>query len=209
MSHRTRKRVAVLEPAVVFVLIMLYIWWLRFHHHSSWIGILALVMISHAWRREDASTLGFHLRNLRVCIEEFAPVLLLVVLTLLAAGMLLQTTRPVHFHEALMVWMGYLPWALFQQYMLNGYFLQRLTAVQKPRVAGATAAALFSGAHTPNWFLMIVCFGAAYCCTRIWKKYRNLYFLGIAHATIGFLLYLVVPDSISHHLTVGPGWFLH
>ena len=48
---------------------------------------------------------------------------------------------------------------------------------------------------------------AGYCCTLIYRKYKNLYFLGIAHATVGVLLLLVVPDSISHHLTVGPGWF--
>ena len=28
-------------------------------------------------------------------------------------------------------------------------------------------------------------------------RHKNLYFLGIAHATIGFLLFLVVPDSVA------------
>lgn len=27
------------------------------------------------------------------------------------------------------------------------------------------------------------------------------------YATVGFLLFLVVPDSISRHLNVGPAWF--
>jgi hypothetical protein len=35
-----------------------------------------------------------------------------------------------------------------------------------------------------------------------------MYFLGLAHGTIGSLLFLVIPDSISHHLVVGPGFFL-
>jgi membrane protease YdiL (CAAX protease family) len=204
-----KRGLAYLEPAVVFTLIMLYIWWLRFHHHSFWMLILGLVLASHAWRGENASSLGFRSRNLRACLEEFAPALVLLALVLVTAGLLLQTTRPVHFEDALTAWMGYLPWGLFQQYLLNGYFLNRLGAVQPPRVAAATAAALFSSAHLPNWFLMLVGFGAAWCCARIWGKYRNLFFLGLAHATVGFLLYLVVPDSISHHLTVGPGWFLH
>lgn len=46
-----------------------------------------------------------------------------------------------------------------------------------------------------------------YCCAIVYRRYKNLYFLGLAHGTVGFLLYLVVPDSISHHLNVGPGWF--
>jgi len=201
-----KRRVAILEPATVFLLIMAYIWWLRSHHPGFWILILGVVLASHAWRRENAASLGFHLRNLRACLEEFAPALALLALTLFAAGLLLQTTRSLRFEDAVLAWLGYLPWGLFQQYMLNGYFQNRLAAVQSPRVAGATAAALFGGVHLPNAFLMLVGFGAGWCCTRIWWKYQNLYFLGLAHATVGFLLYLVVPDSISHHLTVGPGF---
>jgi hypothetical protein len=69
------------------------------------------------------------------------------------------------------------------------------------------SAALFSGAHLPNFFLMAVTLLAGYICARNYMRYKNLYFLAIAHGTVGFLLFLVVPDSISHHLTVGPGWF--
>ena len=61
--------------------------------------------------------------------------------------------------------------------------------------AAAIGAACFACAHTPNWFLMIVGFGGAYCCARIWLRYRNLYFLGIAHGAIGSMLYLVMPDA--------------
>ena len=76
-----------------------------------------------------------------------------------------------------------------------------------PRSASLASAALFSGVHLPNWFLMGVTLLAGYCCARLYLRHRNLYFLGIAHATVGFLLFLVVPDSVSHHLVVGPGWF--
>jgi len=29
----------------------------------------------------------------------------------------------------------------------------------------------------------------------------------VAHGIVGFLIYLTVPDTISHHLYVGPKWF--
>jgi membrane protease YdiL (CAAX protease family) len=74
-------------------------------------------------------------------------------------------------------------------------------------MAPRIAAALFASAHTPNWFLMATTLLLGYCCALIYQRHKNLYFLGIAHGTVGFLLYLVVPDSISHHLNVGPGWF--
>jgi len=104
---------------------------------------------------------------------------------------------------------GYLPWGLFQQYVLNGYFLNRFDSALSRRSAPMISAALFSGAHLPNWFLMAVTLLAGYASVRIYRRYNNLYSLGLglAHGTVGFLLLLVVPDSISHHLTVGPGWF--
>ena len=90
---------------------------------------------------------------------------------------------------------------------LNGYFQNRLNRAVSPRQAPILSAALFSGVHLPNWFLMAVTLLLGYCSARIYNRYRNLYFLGVAHGTLGVLLYLVVPDSVSHHLAVGPGWF--
>jgi len=54
-------------------------------------------------------------------------------------------------------------------------------------------------------FLMAVGLVGGWCATQVYRRHRNLYFLGIAHAAIGFLLFVTVPDSISHHLNIGPG----
>jgi membrane protease YdiL (CAAX protease family) len=207
MSQAALRRISLVEVLTVFALIMAYIWELRYRHHSTWMAILGLVLLSHALRRERAESLGFHTRNLGECLEEFLPVLGFLVLLLLGTGILLQTTRHIRFGDAVLAWMVYLPWGTFQQYILNGYFLNRLGRVMAPRSASLASAVLFSGAHLPNWFLMAVTLGAGYLCARIYLRHKNLYFLGIAHATVGVLLLLVVPDSISHHLVVGPGWF--
>jgi hypothetical protein len=201
------RRVAVFEPAVVFGLIMAYIWDLRSSHSHTWLAILGLMALSHSLRHERAETLGFAVRNLRECWLEFAPALALLTLFVLGFGLLLGTIRPMDFSDEFGAWAIYLPWGLLQQYVLNGYFLNRFNSLLSRRGAPMMASALFAGAHTPNWFLMAVTLVAGYCSARIYQRYRNLYFLGIAHATVGFLLFLVVPDSISHHLRVGPGWF--
>ena len=209
MSQAALRRIAVLEPLTVFVLIMAYIWELRFRHHSLWVAILLVLLLSHGLRKERAETLGFHVRNLRQCLDDFLPLLGFVGLTALATGFLLQTTRPIRFSDAILAFLGYLPWGTFQQYLLNGYFVNRLGRVMAPRSASIASAALFSGAHLPNWFLMVVTLLLGYYCACLYQRHKNLYFLGIAHATVGFLLFLVVPDSISHHLVVGPGWYGH
>lgn len=207
MSREARRRIEFLEPLTVFVLIMAYIWGLRSRYHSMWVWILALMAVSHVLRRERLGALGFRGRNFRECLDEFLPVLGFLFLSMVGAGILLQTTRPIRFADGALAWVAYLAWGTFQQYLLNGYFLNRLVRVMTPRGASLASASLFAGAHLPNWFLMAVTLLAGYACARIYMRHKNLYFLGLAHATIGFLLFLVVPDSISHHLNVGPGWF--
>ena len=191
----------------MFLLIMQYIWSMRYTHPLFWIVILGLVMLSHLCHHEQAEGLGFRRANFARCLEELAPVLILLALALLGTGMVFQTTRPITFDQGLVNLAAYWPWGLVQQYLVNSYFLNRMQSVSNPRRASWISAAMFSGAHLPNLFLMAVTFGAGFCGARVYLKYRNLYFLGLAHGIIGFLLYLVVPDSISHHLNVGPGWF--
>ncbi len=187
---------------------MAYIWRFRFRDPWFWVPVVGLVVLSHVARRERASTLGFHLQHLGACARKFGPALITLVLAMWTTGLLLDTIRPIGFERAAWSLALYLPWGLFQQYLLNGYFLKRFDTVLSPRAAGITTAALFSAVHSPNWFLMLVTPVAGYGAIQVYRRYGNLYFLGMAHATIGFLLFMVFPDSVSHHLNVGPGWSL-
>jgi membrane protease YdiL (CAAX protease family) len=201
------RKLAILEPAVVFALIIAYIWELRSLNRNLWMAILAAMLLSHVLHGETPATMGFGLKNLRDCVRELLPALTLLALALLAGGILLRTARHIGTDRAVLSLAAYLPWGLAQQYALNGYFLKRFEALASPRAASLLTAAAFSCAHAPNWFLMGVTFLLGYCSTRIYRRYPNLYFLGMAHAAVGFLLFLVVPDSVSHHLDVGPAWF--
>ena len=207
ISSTTIHRLALLEPTLVFAIIMTYIWAFHYSHRHLWLAILGLMVLSHRLQGERADMLGFQIGTLRECWRDLAPVLAFLTLLLLACGILFQTTRPIRFDDAFLSWTAYLPWGLLQQYVLNSYFLNRFEAVVSRRTAITVSAALFSSAHAPNWFLMGIAFLAGYCSILIYRRYKNLYFLGMAHATLGFMLFLVVPDSISHHLDVGPGWF--
>jgi len=209
MPPGTRRQLAILEPLALSGLILAYIWSLRYHYPAAWAPILALPLVSHWWHGESAAALGFRLRNLADCVRRFAPALALLALALLALGLLLGTVRPIALDSAAMTWAIYLPWGIFQQYLLNGYCLNRLQVALPDRGAALAAAALFSAVHAPNAFLMLVTLVAGYAAARLYSRCRNLYFLGLAHGTIGLLLFLVVPDSISHHMAIGPGWYRH
>lgn len=151
--------------------------------------------------------LGFRTGGFGECARRFGPALIGPVLAMWGAGKLLDSIRPLGFVQAMQSLAVYLPWGLLQQYLLNGYFLRRFEAGLSRNPAGILTAALFCLAHSPNWLLMLVTAVAAPAAIWVYRRYRNLYFLGLAHALIGFALFMVVPDSVSHHLRVGPGWF--
>jgi membrane protease YdiL (CAAX protease family) len=196
-----------MEPFLMFGLIIAYIWKLRAIHPSLWIVIPALMFLSHIVHHETPRALGFRLHGLGSRLKQLAPVLALIAAALLSAGALFHTLRPIGFRGILLALLPYLPWGLAQQYVLNGYFLNRFDAVLSARAAGLLAALLFCAAHAPNPFLMAVTLPLGWCATLLYRRTHNLYLLGIAHAVIGLLLFLVIPDSVSHHLRVGPSWF--
>jgi len=182
---------------------MAYIWSWRFTHPSLWLPIAALILASHLAHRDRPAALGFQTRNFGICLRRFGPVLLGLVAAMLSAGLLLGTIRPLGFEQAIYSFSLYLPWGLFQQYLLNGYFFTRFETALSQNAAGILTSVLFSAAHSPNWFLMAVTPVLAYAAIWVYRRYKNLYFLGLAHAAIGFLLFFAVPDSVSHHLRVG------
>jgi len=201
------RRLAILEPLLVFGLIVAYIWEVRAAHPNWWIAIPALMFLSHWVHHESPRALGFDLPNLKDGLRQLAPALVLIALLLVSTGVLMRTLRQTGFDGALLALAAYLPWGLAQQYALNGYFLGRFDAVLSTRASSLAAAVLFSAAHAPNPFLMAVGFPLGWCATLLYRQTRNLYLLGIAHAEVGLLLFLVAPDSVSRHMRVGPGWF--
>jgi hypothetical protein len=206
MSSFKPSRYALFEVVSAFAMILLYIWRLRFPYPWSWTIILALILASHAFRMETAARLGFSRKNLESCLIAFTPPVLLLALALLGLGFICRTIRHITPQSGFSSLMLYFVWGLFQQYVLNGYFVNRLMDVSPAR-APLLAALLFSAAHAPNWFLMLVTLAGGYISATVYLSYRNLYVLGLAHGALGFLIYLVVPDTISHHLYVGPKWF--
>src|SRR5438552_1671738 len=126
-SSRSRPNgYALAEALSVFAMIMLYIWGLRWSYPLSWAIILALMLASHALRGETPAKLGFSLRNLKESLVRFTPVVLLLALILLAAGSIARTIRHITPESGFASLVLYFGWGLFQQYVMNGFFMNRL-----------------------------------------------------------------------------------
>jgi hypothetical protein len=208
-----------IEAASVFLLLMIYIWYFAHRMRWTWTIVLGIVVLSHVLRRESPRALGFRRANFGECVRLFAPPVLTLAAAMLAVGWAHQTLRTGNPLIVLGVFLGYCTWGLFQQYILNGYFVNRVRGclgcadddadARTAAVVAMVASLLFASVHAPNTFLMVVTLATGYVGALIYIRYRNLFFLGVAHALLGTMIWLVVPDTVSYHMKVGPGMLAH
>ena len=202
-----RCRFPILESLTLFFLIMAYIWRFRVAHPWSWILLPPLVVLSHFLHGERPASLSCRPQEFLTCLRRYGPAVGLLIAIVWVGAMEMGPLRPMTTLGSALSLGLYLPWGFFQQYLLNGYFLNRLDRSLSPAKAATLATTLFSLAHLPNWFLMITTLACGYCANIVYRRHKNLYFLGLAHALIGFTIFVTAPDWLIHHLRVGPGWF--
>jgi membrane protease YdiL (CAAX protease family) len=101
---------------------------------------------------------------------------------------------------------GYVAWTLYQQFLLQDYFMPRLTRILSGDAAVATAGILFAAAHLPNIPLTVatLVWGAASCA--LFRRYRSLWILGITQGLLGLCFAICIPDALHHHMRVGLGF---
>jgi membrane protease YdiL (CAAX protease family) len=101
---------------------------------------------------------------------------------------------------------GYVLWTLYQQFLLQDFFMPRLTRLLTSDQAIAAGAVLFAAAHAPNLSLVIatLAWGAVSCL--LFRRYRNLWALGLAQGLLGLCFAVCVPDAMHHHMRVGLGY---
>ena len=105
---------------------------------------------------------------------------------------------------------GYVVWTIYQQFLLQDYFMPRLTRLLQTDTAIAIASVLFALAHLPNVMLTVatLIWGAISCA--LFRRYRSLVVLGIAQGLLGLCFAMCVPDLYLHHMRVGLGyWHYH
>jgi len=113
--------------------------------------------------------------------------------------------QPAPWHR---VWQ-YAIWALMQQFMLQSFFFVRLESLLGGRRAVWAAALLFAIPHIPNPLLTLLSFlGALFFC-EMFRRYRNLYPLGLVHAGLGLTIAASLPNGVLHHMRVGLGYLMY
>jgi CAAX prenyl protease-like protein len=193
------------EIVLGFGIILLAIWLPERPQHIV-TGIALVLTLGVVLARErDPQELGLGFRGLRTSFWILpAAVVLAAVSTLVAKQ--IGTLHPLFKGDAAHI-AGYVVWTLYQQFLLNNYFMPRLIRVLGGETAAVSVSAvLFAAAHLPNLWLTVatVVWGAVSCL--LFRRYRNLYALGLAQGLLGLCFAVCIPDSIHHHLRVGLGY---
>jgi hypothetical protein len=156
-------------------------------------------------RRPSLDDLGLGRSGLAPSFWILPTALLVAIISLLVAGQI-GTLHPLYRGDLKHI-TGYILWTLYQQFLLNDYFMPRLTRMfASEGSAIGVAAVLFAAAHLPNLVLTgaTLVWGAISCL--LFRRHHNLYALGLAQGLLGLCFAVCVPDALHHHLRVGLGY---
>jgi hypothetical protein len=102
---------------------------------------------------------------------------------------------------------GYVLWTICQQFLLQDLFMDRLLrVVSSPASAVTLAGTLFALAHLPNLVLSAATLVWGIICCALFRRYHNLWMLGLAQGLLGLCFAICIPESLHHHLRVGLGY---
>jgi membrane protease YdiL (CAAX protease family) len=165
------------------------------------LGPLIVVLLQRPTLRE----LGLHWRGMVSSLWILPAAALVAIAGILgarAAGTFHELYKPDLAHVG-----GYVLWTIYQQFLLQDYFMPRMRRMLKTDAAIAFAAVLFALAHLPNVALTMatLVWGAISCA--LFRRYRSLVVLGITQGLLGLCFAVCVPDVFLHHMRVGLGYW--
>jgi hypothetical protein len=183
--------------------------WTHGRTQSYWFAIaFATLIICVVSSRPRISELGIGLKGMgRACWA--------ILFALLASGGILfaawqfgtlrglHGTDPISWHASF-----YTIWAFEQQFILNSFFYKRFEALLGDTTSAMlVTAGLFAAVHVPNPVLMPATFLGGLFFVYIFRRFRNIYPLGLAHALLGISIAMAFPDFLIRHMRVGIGYF--
>jgi hypothetical protein len=197
------------EVLFVFAGVVAYIWRLQFTFPDFAIVLLVFIIATFFLHRDRLQDLGFGSHGFLAGTKSVA-IPTFMIGGVLGVAAVLRGTPPLGLFTAdKLAGLGrYFAWCLFQEFVLQSFFANRLLLILKDeRRAAWMNGFIFAAVHIPNPVLVPVTFLGGYVLTRIFFSTRNLVPLAMAQAIVGSLLAVAVPGAWHHGLRVGPGFY--
>ena len=192
---------------VAYVFMERALWSSRLAFRNTWafvaaITVLVFVLVDRPSRQRMGLSLPTSFGASLVLAVSFATALFLVFMVRWAGGQIPANPTWPSLH---LTW-EYVAWALVQEFMLQSFFFTRCEELFGSSAAVWVAATLFAAAHLPSPILTTFTLVAGLFFCEIFRRYRSIYPLGIAHAVLGMTIAVTMPDSLLHHMRVGIGY---
>ena len=100
----------------------------------------------------------------------------------------------------------YAIWALVQEFILQSIFFVRLEPIIGSRRSILAVTSLYTIAHIPNPVLTVLSFPGGLVFCEIFRRWRNVFPIGIIHGALGLTIAASFPDKWLHHMRVGIGY---
>jgi len=172
----------------------------------AWMSLTAGFILVMAFRGPySAREMGVTLPSAKATVWIVGAGLILAATLWSCAALTGAKAAPTHAMPLRTAWQ-YAIWAFLQQFMLQSFFFVRLESRLGSRRAVLATTILFAAAHIPNPILTIGSLFAGFFFCEMFRRYRNIFPLGVVHVILGLTMAASVSDALLHHMRVGIGF---
>jgi len=195
-----------LEIAFAYGLLEAALWTPPGRLDLAWMILTAAFILVMAFRGPySAREMGVTFPSAKATIWIVGAGLILAVTIWSFAALTGANAAPTHAMPLRTAWQ-YAIWAFLQQFMLQSFFFVRLESLLGSRRAVLATTILFAAAHIPNPILTIGSALAGFFFCEMFRRYRNIFPLGVVHVILGLAMAASISDALLHHMRVGIGY---